>query len=135
MEKTTMTFDMQEKGMQTELTFGNLDVSSDENHGFRPFQLMVASIVGCSGSVFRKILQKQRMTINDLTITAEVERNPDAANRIERINLLYTVKGHALNADKLHKNLALSRKHCPMIQSVQDSIHIEENLKVIDLSE
>src|SRR5699024_4222123 len=122
--KTTMTFDMQEKGMQTELTFGNLDVSSDENHGFRPFQLMVASIVGCSGSVFRKILQKQRMTINDLTITAEVERNPDASNRIERIIFLCTVLGHAVNADNLRKNLALARKHCAMIQSAQDSSHI-----------
>jgi len=135
MDNTRMEFQLKEKGMLAELTFGELAISSDEHHGFRPFQLMVASIAGCSGSVFRKILEKQRTDIRDLAITAEVERNPAESDRIERIHLLYTVKGRRLDPDKLHKNLALSRKNCSMIQSVKDSIHIEEKLNIIELSE
>lgn len=129
-----MKFYLKDSGMRINLDYGELSISGNEDYGYRPFQLMVASIVGCSGSVFRKILEKQRTEIEDLTITAEVERNPREANRIDRISLHYSVKGYDLNADKLKKNLELSRKNCSMIRSVESSITIEESLETIDLS-
>lgn len=120
--------------MRIDLDYGELSISGNEDYGYRPFQLMVASIVGCSGSVFRKILKKQRLEIEDLTITADVERNPQEANRIERITLHYMIKGYNLNVDKLQRNLELSRKNCSMIRSVESSITIEEKLETINLS-
>ena len=128
-----MKFYMKEKGMRAELAYGDLEVSGDENYGFRPFQLMVASIVGCSGSVFMKILEKQRLDIEDLIISADVERNALKANSIEKITLHYIVKGYRLDPDKLHRNLELSRKNCSMIRSVEDSIEITERLELIQL--
>ncbi len=108
-----MDFHLKEEGMRIDLEYGQLDISGDETYGFRPFQLMVASIAGCSASVFRKILKKQRTEIADLTIQTKVERNPDEANRIERIDLHYVIKGYNLDDDKLYKNLALARKIVP----------------------
>ncbi|WP_404451436.1 OsmC family protein [Virgibacillus necropolis] len=129
-----MKFYLKENGMRIDLDYGELSISGNEEYGYRPFQLMVASIVGCSGSVFRKILEKQRTEIEDMTITAEVERNPRVANRIERISLHYSIKGYQLNKEKLYKNLELSRKNCSMIRSVESSIKIEETLDAIELN-
>ncbi|RYG73313.1 OsmC family peroxiredoxin [Lentibacillus lipolyticus] len=129
-----MDFHLKEEGMRVDLEYGQLDISGDETYGFRPFQLMVASIAGCSASVFRKILKKQRTEVEDLVIQANVERNPDEANRIERIDLHYVIKGYHLDDDKLYKNLALARKNCSMVRSVEDSITIEESLETIELS-
>ncbi|MEC5424166.1 OsmC family protein [Virgibacillus sp. C22-A2] len=129
-----MDFLLKENGMRINFEFGELDISGNEDYGFRPFQLMVASIVGCSGSVFRKILEKQRTEIEDMKITAEVERNPEEANRIERISLKYTIKGYHLDPDKLYKNLEVARRNCSMIRSVEDSIKIEETIERIELS-
>lgn len=129
-----MKFYLKDNGMRIDLDYGELSISGNEDYGYRPFQLMVASIVGCSGSVFRKILKKQRLEIEDLTITADVERNPQEANRIERITLHYMIKGYNLNVDKLQRNLELSRKNCSMIRSVEASITIEEKLETINLS-
>ncbi|GAB4074421.1 OsmC family protein [Barrientosiimonas marina] len=129
-----MQFNMKEEGMRINLDYGQLDISGDETYGFRPFQLMVASIAGCSASVFRKILSKQRIAFEDLQVTADVERNPDVADRIEKISLHFVVKGQHLNVDKLRKNLDLARKNCSMARSVEDSITIEESLETIDLS-
>ncbi|ASN06897.1 OsmC family protein [Virgibacillus necropolis] len=129
-----MKFYLKDSGMRIDLDYGELSISGNEDYGYRPFQLMVASIVGCSGSVFRKILEKQRTEIEDLTITAEVERNPKEANRIESISLHYAVKGYHLSKEKLYKNLELSRKNCSMIRSVESSITIEESLETIELS-
>ncbi|SFE30247.1 Uncharacterized OsmC-related protein [Lentibacillus persicus] len=129
-----MEFHLKEEGMRIDLDYGQLDISSNDEYGFRPFQLMVASIAGCSASVFRKILSKQRTEIADMTITAEVERNEQEANRIERIDLHYVIKGYNLDDEKLYKNLALARKNCSMVRSVEDSIHIEETLESVELS-
>lgn len=129
-----MKFYMKEKGIRAELGYGELDVSGNELHGFRPFQLMVASIAGCSGSVFMKILDKQRLEVEDLIISADVERNALNANSIERITLHYIVKGYNLNPDKLHRNLELSRQNCSMIRSVENCIDIQERLEIIQLA-
>lgn len=129
-----MKFYVNDVNISTKFNFGELVISGDENGGFRPFELMIASIVGCSGSVFQKILKKQRTHVEDLYIQAEVRRNPEDANRIEWIRLNYTVKGHNLNIDRLYKNLELSRKNCSMIHSVEQCITIEESINIIELS-
>ncbi len=129
-----MDFYMKEQGVRTSFDFGQLNISGNEDYGFRPYQLMVSSIAGCSASVFRKIVEKQRMELEDWKITADVERNPEEANRIERIQLHYIVKGKGLSEEKLKKSLQMARKNCSMIRSVEDSITIEESLEYIELS-
>ncbi|SIS48880.1 OsmC family protein [Salimicrobium flavidum] len=129
-----MEFYLKDEGIRTSFEFGQLNIASDEHSGFRPFQLMVASIAGCSLSVYRKILDKQRLKYEDIKLTADVKRNSDEANRIEKITLHYVVKGYRLNQDKLAKNLEVARKNCSMVQSVQDSIEIQETIECIELS-
>lgn len=125
-----MKFNFKENTVKTNVNYGELTISTDDMYGFRPFQLMVASIVSCSGSVFKKILKKQRIEIEDLTIHAEVERNPEDANRIEKMNIVFHIKGSNLNLGKLNKNLEIARKNCAMIRSVEDSIKIEETIEI-----
>lgn len=125
-----MKFHLTEKGFKSNFNYGDLQISGDEEYGFRPFQLMVSSIVGCSGSVFRKILAKQRIEIENMEILAEVKRNPHEANRIEKIILQYIVQGEKLDQKKLQKSLAIARKNCAMVQSVVGSIDIEETIKI-----
>ncbi|WP_042225020.1 OsmC family protein [Oceanobacillus manasiensis] len=129
-----MIFQLKENGMRADLSYGELDISGNEDYGYRPFQLMVASIAGCSASVFQKILEKQRTEIVDLQVHAEVERNPEEANRIEKILLKYVIKGRRLDPDKLYKNMEVARRNCSMIRSVENSITIEEQIDTVELS-
>ncbi|MGP4060801.1 OsmC family protein [Halobacillus litoralis] len=129
-----MDFYLKENGVRTSFDYGQLNISGDELFGFRPYQLMVASIAGCSIGVFRKILDKQRVDYEDIKVTAEVTRNPEESNRIEKVHLHYVIKGYHLNQDKLLKNLDISRNNCSMVQSVQNSIDVEETLECIQLS-
>ncbi|MFD1020758.1 OsmC family protein [Thalassobacillus hwangdonensis] len=129
-----MDFYLKENGVRTSFEFGQLNISGDETYGFRPYQLMVSSIVGCSVGVYRKILDKQRVDYEDMKVTADVKRNPDQANRIEEIHIHYVIKGHHLNQDKLQKNLEVARNNCSMVQSVKDSIKVEETIECLELS-
>lgn len=125
-----MKFYFKENNVETELEYGELVISGNEEYGFRPFQLMVSSIVSCSGSVFKQILSKQRIEIESLKLTADVMRNSDEANRIEKIDITFFVKGSDLNQAKLEKSLAIARKNCAMVRSVEDSIEINEVIKI-----
>ena len=56
-----MEFTMNEHSFSTKLPFGELEVSGNEEYGFRPYQLLVSAVTVCSGGVLRKILNKQRL--------------------------------------------------------------------------
>jgi putative redox protein len=111
--------------------FGKMKISSDDTFGFRPYQLMVASIAGCSGTVMKKIFVKKRLEINDITIKADVTRNPDKADRIEAIHLTFVVKSNDLSEKVMEKIVELTRKNCSMVQSVLGSIDIHESFEII----
>ena len=53
-------------GLYADLGFGTLQVSGDSLYGYLPYELLVASIVGSSGGIFRKVLIEKR--INFATI-------------------------------------------------------------------
>lgn len=119
-----------EHGMQTDAEYGELQISGQGAYGYRPYELMVSSIVGCSGLTFRKVLEKMRISFTDLHVTADIERNADIANRIEKIHLTFTVISTNATEEKLKKALELSDKNCSMIQSVKDSITITESIVI-----
>lgn len=118
--------------IEAELGHGKIVISGNEDLGFRPVEMLVSSIASCSGSVFYAILQKQRTDFSELSIEAEVERNKSEANRVVKIVLNYTVKGKLLNEKKLTRNLAITRRHCGMLRSVEDSIDVVEQLHIIE---
>ncbi|CAG9622919.1 OsmC family protein [Sutcliffiella rhizosphaerae] len=126
-----MKFKMKDVGFTTSLEYGELHVAGDEQFGFRPFQLMVSSIVVCSGGVLRTILKKKRLEVEDIAIKADVTRNEKEANRIEKIHIHYTIKGNDLVESKIASSIELASKNCPMAQSVKDSIEIVETFELV----
>lgn len=117
---------MKDNGFTADFEYGTLHISGNEEYGFRPYQLMVSAIAVCSAGVLRKILEKKKLTIEDMKVQTVVERNESEANRITKITLHYTIKAPGLKADALEKAMVLAHKHCPMAQSVKESIEIVE---------
>ncbi|MFT4413870.1 OsmC family protein [Fredinandcohnia humi] len=127
-----MIFNMKEVGFYSDVEYGKLNVAGDEKHGFRPYQLMVSSIAVCSGGTLRKILEKKRMHVEDITIKTEVERNENEANRIEKIFIHYLIKGNELAEHKIQQSIEIAHKNCPMAQSVKGSIEIIETFEIVN---
>ncbi|MEI3599170.1 MULTISPECIES: OsmC family protein [unclassified Oceanobacillus] len=125
-----MKFKMNEHGFESNFEFGELKISGQSEYGYRPFQLMISSIAGCSGGVLRNILKKMRLPYEDITIEAEVTRNEEIANRIEKIHLIYTIKAEDISQKKAEKAIELTRKNCAMLQSVAGSIQVTEELRL-----
>lgn len=126
-----MKFQLGETGaFNTTVEYGTLDISGNSELGFRPYQLLVSSIAGCSGGVLRRVLEKKRIAFDTIEIEAEVERNEKEANRITRIALHFIVYGKDLDLKQVQKSLEVSSKNCSMVQSVKDAIEIIETIEV-----
>ncbi|WP_212975075.1 OsmC family protein [Bacillus sp. J14TS2] len=125
-----MELNMKEHGYNMQTEFDELSISSDSEYGFRPFQLMIASIAGCSSIAMRVVLTKMRLDFKDIRVSAEVERNQAKANRIEKIHLHFVIRGENLRQEKIEKAGAIARKNCGMVQSVQDSIEVTESFEI-----
>lgn len=121
-------YNMNKHGFQTSVEYGDVQVSGQGEYGYRPYEMMVSSIAGCSGLALKKILEKMRITFSDIQVTANIVRNPDIANRIEKMYLTFTVIATDATDKKLKKALELTHKNCGMIQSVKDSIVITESI-------
>ena len=127
-----MKYVMTEHGLETELEFGKLTISGDETKGFRPYQLLVSSLVGCSGGVLRKVCEKMRMPIEDMEIEVlEVLRNPDEASRLEKVHIHFKLRGKQLEEAKVEKAMNLTKKNCSMVRSVDQSIEVVETFELI----
>lgn len=128
-----MEFHMKEEvGFYSDLPFGRLDVAGNEEYGFRPYQLMMASVAVCSGGVLRTILQKQRVDFSDIHIKADVERNKAEADRIKKISIHFRIIGKGLKPEKIEKAMELTKKNCSMVQSVIGKIEVIETFEIIE---
>ena len=130
-----MDFIMNENGFQTSVEFGELHISSQDEYGFRPYVLLVSSVVGCSGSILKKILQKMRIPFKDIHVSVDVVRNQKEANRIEEMDIKFIIYGEDISPVKVEKALVLTTKYCSIIQSIKDSIKITERFEIISNQE
>lgn len=126
-----MKFSMNANGFTGDLPYGNLEISSNEEYGFRPFQLLVSSLAVCSGGVMRKVLDKMRMPAEDIQIEVkEVIRIEDEADRVSKVHLHFILKGN-IDSAKMPRIMELTRKNCSMVRSVEESIEVIETYELI----
>lgn len=126
-----MRFNFKDSGaLEAEFEYGKLDISSNSELGFRPVQLLVSSLVGCSGGLLKKVMEKKRIAFDTIKMEVEIERNEEEANKVTKIVLHFIVFGKNLSISKVQKSLDLAIKNCAMIQSVNSAIEVVETIEV-----
>ncbi|MDN4523342.1 OsmC family protein [Fictibacillus fluitans] len=116
-------------GFKTELDYGVLNISGDANYGFRPVELLVNAVAGCSGGVLRKVLEKKRISFSTIEIDASIVRDEEGPKKIREIHLHFLINGEALVQETLEKSLKTAIKNCSMAQSLMGSIRITESIE------
>ncbi|CCF13507.1 osmC-like family protein [Brevibacillus laterosporus GI-9] len=123
-----MQFTQMNQNLQTTLPYGNLTISSDRQQGFKPIDLLVSAIAGCSQIVFTRILEKKRISYNSLTLHVDTVQSENAPNPLTKISLIYTITGSDLVQEKLDKALRLVPPNCTIIQSLHPNIEVVEQV-------
>ncbi|MGD6794327.1 OsmC family protein [Metabacillus indicus] len=122
-----MIFNLEDQhAFQTEGHFGKLHISTDESLGFKPIELFLSSMAGCSGSMLLHLLKKKRISISDLQMSVSAERDSGAANRISA--LLITAELFTPDTLSVHQNEQLSElviKNCGMLQTISGNTSVD----------
>jgi putative redox protein len=102
-----------------------------ENKGFRPMQLLLAGLGGCSTIDIVSILKKQRQELEDIRVVVDGEREPNVEPSLFRdIHVHFILKGD-LDADKVKKAVDLSmEKYCSVAKTLEKTARITYDFEI-----
>jgi len=125
-----MRFNLEDTGaFEASFEYGKLDISSNAEIGFRPIQLLVSSLAGCSGGLLKRVLDKKRIAFDSIEIEVDIKRDEGEVNKVTKIMLHFIVFGKNLKPSLIQKSLDLAVKNCAMIQSVNSAIEVVETIE------
>lgn len=92
------------------------------NFGFRPMQLLLAGLGGCSGIDIVSILKKQRQEIESFHMRIEGEREVDKEPSLwENVTIVFELKGN-IDPAKAKRACELSmEKYCSVAQTLRQA--------------
>lgn len=98
-----------------------------ENKGFRPMQLLLVALGGCSSIDIVSILKKQRQILEDFEIEVDGEREAGKEPSLFReILVTFKLGGAALDPEKVKKAVALSmEKYCSVAKTLEPTATIK----------
>lgn len=90
--------------------------------GNRPMELMLMGIVGCTGIDIAMILERMRLSLEELEIDASANRREEHPKAFTEIHLTYRIRGD-IPAAKAWRAIHLSEeKYCSAIGSIHAKV-------------
>ncbi|MEJ5338957.1 MAG: OsmC family protein [Aquificaceae bacterium] len=101
--------------------------------GFRPMELLLAALAGCSGVDISQILKKKRQEVRDIQIDVKGTRRDEYPRVYEKISLRYRVYGKNVKEKAVEEAIRLSvEKYCSVYAMLSKACHIEVSFEVVN---
>ena len=82
--------------------------------GFRPMELMLVSLAGCTAMDVISILSKKRQNITGFEVKVDGKRAAEHPKVFNAISIHYVVRGQGVDAGAVERAIDLSKtKYCP----------------------
>lgn len=114
-----------------------LDTSVDgggEDSGFRPMELLLIGLAGCTAMDVISILQKKRQDVTNFEVrVVEAERAPDHPKIYTHIVLEYVVTGRNIERAAVERSVELSStKYCSAEAMLGKAAKIENRITILE---
>jgi len=84
------------------------------NDGFRPLELMLVSLAGCTAMDVISILRKKQQPVSGFSVKVRADRAEEHPKVFTRITILYHLTGRDLDEAALRRAIELTAtKYCP----------------------
>ena len=141
-ERTTTTVDLKwEGGLKFAATdaYGHSliidapQVDGGEFDGFKPGEMLLTSLAGCSGIDVVGILLKQRQDVTGIEIKVTGEQEPDPPWTWTRVHIEYVLYGRGLDARKVERAIHLSEtKYCSVGATLERRSEIGSAFRIVE---
>ena len=103
------------------------------NQGFRPMELLLIGLGGCTAFDVVEILRKGRQTVDGCTVAIEAERAETVPHVFTRIHAHFEVTGRGLDPAKVERAVRLSaEKYCSASAMLGATAEITHDVDVIE---
>lgn len=97
--------------------------------GYSPVQMLVAAAGACGAYVYESILTKSHVPFTFHGVTVDYVRDESAVSQpVKKIDITFEVSVEESYQGKAERILKLVAKHCPVIQSLDPAIQIQETV-------
>ncbi len=104
-----------------------------EGLGFRPVELPLIGLAGCTGMDTVEILKKMREHITGLSVTVSADKRPEVPPGYSDIHVVYEVAGKGLSRDKVERAVRLSEeKYCTVGAALSKSTTITHTIRIVE---
>jgi putative redox protein len=88
--------------------------------GFKPSELLLAALGGCTAVDVIEILRKKRQQVSGLQVSVRGEQREEHPRAFERITVHYTVRGHDVSPAAVERAINLSEeKYCSVAATLR----------------
>jgi putative redox protein len=102
---------------------GHVVATDSEGQGFKPPDLLLVSLVGCTGIDTARILEKKRQKVSSIEIKADKQNEPEPPWTISKIEVEWTVRGKGLKEKAVRDAVHLAEeKYCSVAASLRSEL-------------
>ena len=107
-------------------------VGGDED-GFRPMELLLIGLGGCTAMDVISILRKKRQDVTALEVVLDADQAESHPHVFTTIRIKYIVHGHLVDPRAVERSMELSEtKYCPAQAMLSKAAKIELSYEIID---
>lgn len=104
-----------------------------DNDGFRPMELMVIGLAGCTAMDVISILRKKRADVTGFEVRVNTERSKEHPKVITAFAIHYIVRGHAVDPRAVERAMELSQTtYCPAQAMMSKAAPISLSYEIIE---
>jgi len=111
---------------------GKVNGGGDED-GFRPMELLLIGLGGCTAMDVISILRKKRQNVAGLELALEADRSDDHPTIFTAIRINYIVRGQEVDPKAVERAISLSEtRYCPAMAMLSESVTIELTYEILE---
>jgi putative redox protein len=106
--------------------------SPAEGIGVKPSEMLLVALASCTAVDVVEILEKKKINLSILEISATAEQDQDPPWTFRKIHLLYKVKGDGLTEKALQQAIELSEtKYCSVAETFRGVAEITTSYEIL----
>jgi putative redox protein len=104
-----------------------------EGDGFRPAELPLMGLAGCTGIDTVEILKKMREPLKGFEVRVTAEKKEGVPPGYKGIHVEYSIRGRGLSHEKVERAVTLSeQKYCTVWNALSKGAEITHTIEIIE---
>jgi putative redox protein len=115
------------------LTMDSAPEHGGQNRGFRPMELMLVSLAGCTAMDVISILKKKRQDVTALEVRVKARRANQHPRVYTEIEVDYLITGRGVDAAAVERAIELSEtKYCPAQATLRHTANLRSTYRILE---